>query len=740
MNILESDLKKNGHLVYIRNLLTNTFDDKNPSLNFIFSFVILLIGNLLLFLEIPSSFNIFLSIFVYTYFCYLIGKYIIQLTTFRKISSIGLEIAVGFSIITGLFFFIAIICLFTFWTFFSIFNFVLLIKILTSIIKIIKNRKFTFEYELSNIDFKTILKENISLLAILLTFLIIQLFLFFSASQIGVDTFRVNYFAYILIKDNYLSYGSDILSMLQLVPYSHFPIPVVQIAGFSILTNLSLENSVLFCNILMGFTTIFSVRQFFSLYFGKESNYNFLAIILYVFSPLYFKFNGFSITGRSMIFVLLPISMYFIELMFRQEKSKVIFQYVLMIIFFFILMLFSHRMALIILIFIFFRLIFSLTKMLRKNVNFNLIANVLIAIGFLLLLYPFILYLTGNDTLILIWFRDYLEALLIYIPIQNNNFGILNVIYILNNFSIYFIVRMIIIVPLMLVEIFSISFNKIDQTNNKKLENALFYLSIKTIIVLFFVFIFRSMFFYQSLYLFLVYFAICGLIRVKSFLSKIYIKINQNFKSKIFGSKVASNLYKNRKKILALSLSIVIIATTFTVELKRFDFLTETNNFEEYLTDEVRDLSDFLNKNFSNAVFYTENKVLSLQLSALSPKNFYLPTQHHVYYAYNLIDKDQTPIFKGWPTSLATIYDLIFLPFSYPQLVDEVEIDQVKYYNYTKISDIDYLYPILYKYEITHVISLRNQSVDTFFVDLNLNGEIIYYNNLFNVIDLNLLF
>ena len=167
------------------------------------------------------------------------------------------------------------------------------------------------------------------------------------------------------------------------------------------------------------------------------------------------------------------------------------------------------------------------------------------------------------------------------------------------------------------------------------------------------------------------------------------------------------------------------------------DVISLSRAIEALLENEdTRELANYINQNFRDATFYSESKHLSLQLSALSPKNKFLPNQPYITKTYGFFNSSQKPIFNGLSFSFRDLYKFIFLPFNYNELINETEISSISKYNITSQADI--VIPLLLKYKITHVILINNTNSDLFFTELYSIGFEVKAVSIYTIIDLKL--
>jgi len=715
---------------------TRTNFDTNLKLLGFTTSIIFYILFLLDFFEIRNMqfLSLVIILLYFTYISFRIGRVISKLIKNDLMSKKGISFFIGYVLIITIWFLAAIFRIYYPVTLFIINNLIFIFLICLDFYYVIKLRR---ELRIDSEFFKKILikiknyfKKNILFYIILLTILF-RVILFFVGDQIGVDTYRINYFAYHLILNGYLKFNSTLMEMLQMVPYGQFPIPIVLASSFSVISSLSIEISILIHCIFLSTIGILGTWFFLKNILKLSPKLQIFGTIIYGFAPVFIKLTDWTITGRTTTLVLLPFFLCLFELILkdtnRNNKIKISF---LLIITSFIL-LFSHRMFIICPIYMILRLIvnFFSNKILKDQISrrniFQLILSIFSIIAFLI---PFILYLANENLLIYQWFYFYLEDYVFYLPLTGDNL-FTNTFYLFNNYMLLFIVRMTIVIPLLLIEAFSYKTNDLIT----KEKNYKIYLSMRLMALFSFLMLFRAMYIYQSFFIFYVILAVFGLKRIYSItlflIEALPNKIKQNF-NKI-----------NQIKLKTIFFSLIIAALSLSgilMDSYRFNFFQSDhdNDVTAYLNDNTRDLADYLNSNYAYTTFYSGSRYLSLQLSALSPLNRFLPNQPNIIKSYDFFDRDQKPIFNLKNFSFKNLYNFIFLPLYYSELINETEIDSISNYNLT--SQADYVIPLLLKYDITHVLLVNGTDSDLFFSELNSIGFKVKTISIYTIIDLKL--
>ena len=209
--------------------------------------------------------------------------------------------------------------------------------------------------------------------------------------------------------------------------------------------------------------------------------------------------------------------------------------------------------------------------------------------------------------------------------------------------------RISIVILFVIAELFSFPTNYKQICFTKDTNTILVYISSKLEIVGLLPLIFRSMFIYQSIFIFMIILVLFNLKRMYYSLRKLKDRIvrstlykklntrlaNSNSLSKIKpSSKIINFINKKHITILGSVLLVFIVTSSVSIEFNRFSwFNTNGVAYADYLTQDVRDMADYISNNFEGETFYVESRNLAMQLSALCPTNNYLPTQSNYYAA-----------------------------------------------------------------------------------------------------------
>ncbi|MBD3189754.1 MAG: hypothetical protein GF308_03880 [Candidatus Heimdallarchaeota archaeon] len=564
---------------------------------------------------------------------------------------------------------------------------------------------------------KFFLKKHIPLILLISLNFVVRIVLFFIGSEIGVDTFRINYLAYVLIKDEYLSFAPTIIQLLNLDTYSEFPIPVIQVASFSILTQLSIEHATLLTDIFLSNVALFGIWIFCTKIIAWNKKLTTICSSLFVFSPLFLKFSGWSLIGRTIFFAFVPFALYLGELLIIQKQIRILVLNILLS----TLLIFSHRMGLLHIFYITNRVIIDLiVNYLSKKPSQLITFNVLLSlIGILLFFMPSIFLMAGNSTFTSSFlYKDRLQGFEVH-PIENSsNFE--NAIIILSNISLLFLVRMSIIFVLFLFELFSFPIRNYRICFSEKRLVLKSYLTIKAITILFFPILFFAPYTYQMSFMLYTILATFGIQRLYYFLIWIGKKIKEKKPSFTFDREIIQNKY--------FFITFIIIFTILPglfIETVRYDFfILDSNNVNsQYITDEVRELAYFINNNFENNSFYCEYLRLSFQLSALSPTNKYYPTKYNFLPSYGKMDLNKQPKLNLTIESFYDFYRFIVTPIFYENYTSLHYIRKVPYWSLNN-SDLVKTIKI---WDISYAIFKKNSSSSTiFFQELNQKGDFIY--------------
>ena len=738
-------------------IVVNSIRLENNIYKMVLTVLCLLFFNITFFLPLPEFFSIVSLIIYLSYLSIRLGLIIIKrIEKFQK-HPFAIAFILGYSILILEFFIIAVSHGFFYFVILALLNIKLLAILVYDIIKLIKNPiKDKLSFYLFKRDFLKRYIKNNSFLLIMVSFIFLfHLILYFIGSQIGVDTFRINYLAYILIKDGSLSFNDNFFAMLQLVPYSQFPIPVVLTASLSIVSRISFESSILVQSIFLSLIGLFGFWVYLKEIYKFRKTLLSIAIIAFVFSPLFLKFFDWTLTGRTVVLAFIPISIYMIDILITQKKGLKILYLLMIILSFFVIVLFSHRMAYYLPAYFIIRGFIELVlsnKKIKNRDKAHVISNLVISIiGFLTFILPLFIWLLGRQSLVVQWFVYYIKDLIFYIPLRDNTSSLINLTIILGNFSLLFLIRLSWIFPLFFIEIFNVPRkSQFIAYSEEEIVNRS-YLSIKLFVATFFLLFFRAMYIYQTQFIFMIIIALIGLKRLfftmksskeKIMQSTIAYKLRNSLRSfslkikRINLSKTYNYYQKNKTKIYGFTLISFTVIAGLVIEFRRYDYFNFTNSTAaDYITDNVRLLSEYISDNFDNKTFYVETLTLSLQLSALSPNNYYLPNQNNLFSTYPYYNNSQSPTFSGFPNSIFELYEFIFQPFTYASLINETEISLIQNYNLTE--DINSVVNILRKYNIQYVI-LVNEGSSILFRDLYLNGDNIYQANNLTIIDLHL--
>ncbi|MBD3189416.1 MAG: hypothetical protein GF308_02175 [Candidatus Heimdallarchaeota archaeon] len=691
--------------------------------------------NIILFVNIHPIVNLLFGAFVLLSLFILVGKLLTQFfDVFRK-SNYFLPFVFGYSSFSLVFFILALMRIFNKISFLVVINLIYIGIISLEVFEIVRSRKengsplFTPFFKGINLkSIKAYFQDNLPLLLIFGGHLFFRFILLLFGSELGVDTFRFNYLASVLIQESYLSFSPTIVSLLKLDVYGEFPIPVTQIASFSLLGSFPTEYSVFLNSLFLSIIGIGSFWFYTKFVFHFNQKKLIIATALYTFAPLFLKFTDWTISGRSIVLAFIPLIFYTTEVFLKNKK----WEYLLVTILLFIILLFSHRMALLWLYYLAIRILISLLlkiKFFKTKPNRILIVHyVLQVVGLSLLLLPIVLWFVGNSSFIYPWYIVFEDQVPFFDPEQTTSTFLSGVMLFSNYFMLYGS-RLLFALVLGFLEFLSLPFNYSKICFSSKDSQIKKYLSLKFATAILLLFIFRGAYLYQAIFPFLAILSVFALQRIYNSLLWLHHQIAKT-KMKVNLKKVLTN--KNFRVSL---LVIFVILPGVLIEFYRYDFfaLKDGNVNEQYLTQETREFAEYLDNNYENKTFYVEFVRLSLQLAALRPNNNrYIPTQSELYPSYGYMSLEEKPILRMPFDSIAQIYQLFFAPFTYPNATNIKEVQRIADYSVNS----SHFQEMQLKYDIDYVIIVNEGESAKLFSELYQREVFCYTSEHYKIVDL----
>ncbi|MFX1538184.1 MAG: hypothetical protein ACFFDI_28650, partial [Promethearchaeota archaeon] len=567
------------------------------------------------------------------------------------------------------------------------------------------------------------------LLTILSVQLVFRFLLFILGGEIGVDTYRINFLAHVLIEDNFLSFSPTIVPLLRLDSYSEFPVPISQIAAFSILTKLSIEHAILLNCMFLATAGIVGFWLFAKRVLKFGSKMQITSTLLYVFSPIFLKFTEWTISGRSIFFALIPFTLYISELLVKERKSKItILKYSILNLAMFFLLIFSHRLAMLHLFYIATRYFveFILNRsVFEKRMRLVYLSLSFSIIGLILFILPIILQVTGASSFVYLWFLEDIQGLVYFYPKEGAS-GFAKGIAIFLNYSIIFFIRTSFVLFLSFFEIIFTFPRKYSRLCfSKDYSTVKLYLTMKFIIVPWYLFIYAGPYIYQMVFILFVIMATFSLRRIYYWLKLLANKLSEINPKLAFNKKVINSKY------FLVSLLILFTIPGLFIEINRYDyFALKANNVNtQYITAEVKQVADYLSENFENETFLVEYELLSFQLAALCPTNRFIPNYPALYVNYGFMRIDQEPFLKE-VESFPDLYEFILAPFTYQNIVDDLSL-------LGQLSlDSEKLALKLMRYQVSYVIIVEEGGSGILYSQLYQRGEFNYTTENYRIVDM----
>ena len=232
-------------------------------------------------------------------------------------------------------------------------------------------------------------------------------FPFFIQGEIGVDTFKINTLSNRFIESGRIEYLLSILSIFEYYPDSLITAPIIYTSIISILSGVPSYEVVFFVSTFIGcLSTIFFLILLNSKFFNRIlSNTSKLIIITaYTFMPLLFKYTDWSLTGRTIYFMIVPLILILIFNLIFENNYNFKIKLIYWIIIFFSLFL-SHGMGRILFLF---AVILIIIKLIFQKINIERFKKrfldlIILLSGILLFLFPYFLNYFGDHSLVNPW-------------------------------------------------------------------------------------------------------------------------------------------------------------------------------------------------------------------------------------------------------------------------------------------------------------------------------------------------
>ncbi len=235
-------------------------------------------------------------------------------------------------------------------------------------------------------------------------------FPFFIQGEIGVDTFLHNTLSNRFIENGKIEYLLSILSIFEYYPDSLITGPIIYTSTISILSGLPSYEVVFLVSTFAGCLSTINFFVLLNSKFFKRilSNTSKLIIITaYCFMPLLFKFTDWSLTGRTIFFMIVPLVLILMFNSIFEKGYNLKIKLIYWILIFFSLVL-SHGMGRILFLFgvilVIIKLIFQ--KFNVERFNKKLLDFIILLSGIFLFLLPYLLVYFGDLTLVGWWVFD----------------------------------------------------------------------------------------------------------------------------------------------------------------------------------------------------------------------------------------------------------------------------------------------------------------------------------------------
>jgi len=538
---------------------------------------------------------------------------------------------------------------------------------------------------------KQFVKENyrdIIIVIIIFSFASISRIMFFWIGPIGPDTFRPIIVTKQLFRIGNLETSGGILGLYRLLPDSVFiggSIILLQFYSHSPLGFISSIFPLDIYLIVLASLSIFVLSKEYSIIVKKRDDHFALFLSLfYQTIPVVYKFTNGFYSGRTYIFVFIPMMLLFLFFYdFRFKYYFLLFQAI-------ILMPLFHRTLLFNVIIISLYLLFKRIDKDKhiSNTQINKIVLITIVSLIVLLLLPLILWIFGVTDLVFIWFLKDINSIPVVfnLEISSSIKGFFSLIFL---YSLWFLFRegILLFFSIIFFPVLLMYKNRFTLFEKKKMIVLLF----ASLPLVFY--IYKAMYFYQVL-LPIQFFLVVPLLHKANFF------INNKY-------------FYNKRKIKTLLKIIAIVFLLFPglfIESYRLYALTNSVDNNKSLTKELEEVKDYFSRFLrSEDVILTPNASYSMILGSFLD-NIFIPTSYEIYryYGYELpkyiINKDNE------------IYRIIFNPF----------IRQEKF----KIDkDLDYLFNnTISDSKVREILTLYN--IHYILIDLNRNDLPIFFMNI----------
>jgi len=541
--------------------------------------------------------------------------------------------------------------------------------------------------------------REIIIVIIIFSFAFISRIIFFWIGPIGPDTFRPIIVSKQLFKFGNLEKSGGILGLYRLLPDSVFIGETIILLQFYLHSPLGLISSIFPLDVYLislASLSIFVLSKEYSIISKKrDDHFAFFLSLFYQTIPVVYKFTNGFYSGRTYIFVFIPMMLLFLFFCdFRFKYYFLLFQAI-------ILMPLFHRTLLFNIIIISFYFLFQRIDKVKhiSNTQINKIILITIVSLIVLLILPLILWIFKVPNFVFIWFRKDVNSIELVFNLEIS-FSIKGFFSLILLYSLWFLFRegilfffSIIFFPLLLM--YKNRFALLE----KKMMIVLLFASLPLVI-----FIYRAMYFYQALLPIQFLLAVPLLYKANSFINNKYFH------------------YKKKIKIFLKIITIIfLLFPGLFIESYRIYSLTNFVDNNKYLSKELEEVKDYFSRKLKNEdVILTSSASHSMILGSFLD-NIFIPTSFEIYryYGYEL------------PNYTINKNNKIYLRFFNPLIRQEnFKIDEDLNYLYSNTINDSKVIQILTFYNIHYIlIDVSNNNLPKFFMSIHISNYSFEWSN-----------